>query len=94
VVGVYESGGKYYGFLWSGGTYTTLDVTGSTGTFTQGINNKDQVVGGYAKGGVDYSVEAAPTPEPGTLVSTASAFCLIVAWSWRRRRRPGRETIS
>ena len=40
-----------YGYLLSGGLYTTIDVPGSTSTYAFGINNSGQVVGIYDCGG-------------------------------------------
>jgi len=37
--------------------------------------------------GATFTVDV--IPEPGTLVMTMSAFFLIAAWSWRRRRPTG-----
>src|SRR5205807_504414 len=49
--GLYNGVGGTYGFLYSGGTYTTLDVPAGTGhTFAYGINNAGQIVGYYIAG--------------------------------------------
>jgi probable HAF family extracellular repeat protein len=49
IVGQYQSASGTHGFLYSGGTYTTLDdpsaINGTTKAF--GINNMGQVVGWY-----------------------------------------------
>src|SRR2546426_1157699 len=52
IVGWYEDGsGGLHSFLYSGGTYTTLDHPLATGyTVATGINNKGQIVGYYANG--------------------------------------------
>src|SRR4029077_3389720 len=49
IVGFYvDSSGATHGFLYSGGTYTTLDdPLGTGGTFAQGINDQGQIVGYY-----------------------------------------------
>jgi probable HAF family extracellular repeat protein len=55
VVGIYQApiiGSTYYGFLYSGGSYTTLSDPSSTalngsGTFAYGINASGQIVGYY-----------------------------------------------
>jgi probable HAF family extracellular repeat protein len=39
-----------FGFLYSGGVYTTLNVTGATGTQAYGINNSGNIVGSYSDG--------------------------------------------
>jgi probable HAF family extracellular repeat protein len=38
------------GFLYSGGVYTSLNVTGATGTQAYGINNSGNIVGSYSDG--------------------------------------------
>ena len=51
--GVYNGVGGTHGFLYSGGTYTTLDVGGAgpLGTFAQSINNAGQIAGTYYDAG-------------------------------------------
>ena len=53
VVGYYvDANGQLNGFLYSGGSYTTLDdPAGSQGTVAEGINNSGEIVGYY----YDYS---------------------------------------
>src|SRR5215831_18369799 len=36
-----------HGFLYSGGTFTPIDVPGAFSTAAQGINNNSQIVGSY-----------------------------------------------
>ena len=44
-----------FGFLYSGGNYTPLDVPAGTGhTFAYGINDAGQIVGYYSVGGVNH----------------------------------------
>src|SRR5919206_362905 len=48
IAGYYTaSNGNAYGFLLSGGTYTTIDDPLATGTVPQGINDAGQIVGYY-----------------------------------------------
>src|SRR5438132_11876782 len=48
IVGFYQNAGGFHGFLYSGGTYTTLDDPSATnGTLAQGINAPAQIVGHY-----------------------------------------------
>ncbi len=50
IVGVYEdSSGTFHGFLYSGGTYITLNDPLGTGatTYATGINDAGQIVGYY-----------------------------------------------
>jgi probable HAF family extracellular repeat protein len=56
VVGHYLAAGLYHGFLYSGGTYTTLDAPGATQTQAYGINNVGlgQIVGAYSDGSVNH----------------------------------------
>src|SRR5437016_6116102 len=51
IVGDYDNGTGFHGFLESGGTYTTLDDPLATGgTFANGINDAGQIVGTYVIG--------------------------------------------
>src|SRR5262249_10906831 len=58
IVGSYTAGfpgGGVHGFLYSGGTYTTLDAPGTTNqTAAYGINNAGQIVGAYKVGSVNH----------------------------------------
>ena len=48
IVGAYQDGGGFHGFLLSGGSYTTLDDSLATGgTTASGINDAGQIVGTY-----------------------------------------------
>ncbi len=49
IVGDYaDSSGAVHGFLYSGGSYTTLDdPSGTNGTIAHGINDAGQIVGYY-----------------------------------------------
>jgi probable HAF family extracellular repeat protein len=52
---VINGGSTPQGFLYSGGTYTTIDdplTVGEPATFAQGINDAGQIVGYFAMGGV------------------------------------------
>ncbi len=44
---LFTSVGSLHGFLWAGGAYTTFDFPGAAETFAFGINNLDEIVGGY-----------------------------------------------
>jgi uncharacterized membrane protein len=46
-VGVYRLGGPGNGFLDSGGSYSTVNFPGGTGTHDNGINNAGEIVGQY-----------------------------------------------
>ncbi|MDI1264899.1 MAG: Ig-like domain-containing protein [bacterium] len=49
IVGTYDLGGFFsYGFLYSGGTYTTISVPDAYYTNVFGINNAGDIVGAYA----------------------------------------------
>jgi len=47
IVGRYDIPGSTHAFLYSGGTYTTIDVPNGVGGDAQGINNSGQIVGIY-----------------------------------------------
>jgi probable HAF family extracellular repeat protein len=52
IVGGYTaSGNTDHGFLWQGGTFTTLDVPGAVSTFASDINDAGAIVGGYTASG-------------------------------------------
>lgn len=52
IVGEYSDGSGIHGFLFSGGTYTTLnDPLAPTFTEVFGINGAGQIVGDYVPGG-------------------------------------------
>jgi probable HAF family extracellular repeat protein len=50
IVGYYEDTTGGHGFLLDQGSYTTLDVPGSTWTHANGINDSGQIVGSYGDG--------------------------------------------
>jgi probable HAF family extracellular repeat protein len=50
IVGWYNSTGRGYGFLDTGGSLTTIDVPGAIGTEAYGINDSGQIVGSYYDG--------------------------------------------
>jgi probable HAF family extracellular repeat protein len=55
IVGQYDdAGGTTHGYLLSEGSYTTLDVPGSTLTSANGINDRGQIVGHYRAGGIQH----------------------------------------
>jgi hypothetical protein len=89
VVGIYSIGETEYGFVFSGGTYTTILVPGSDRTQVLGINDSGQLVGDYSVSSIPQTdgFLASPTtvPEPGALISTISALSLFAAWGWRLR---------
>jgi probable HAF family extracellular repeat protein len=80
VVGYYNaSGGAIHGFLYSGGSYTTLDdPLGAGGTYATGINNAGQIVGyfkdvnggihGFLYSGGAYTTIDDPLASGGTYV--------------------------
>jgi probable HAF family extracellular repeat protein len=45
IVGAYYSGGTFNGFLYTNGSYTTLDDPAGTNTRLSGINNAGEIVG-------------------------------------------------
>jgi probable HAF family extracellular repeat protein len=63
IVGWYPDGaGREHGFLFDHGSYTTLDVPGSSATYAQGINASGQIVGYYVDATGTHGFVATPTP--------------------------------
>ena len=71
IVGYYSDGSLFHGFLYSGGTYTTLDFSSNVQTFAEGINAQGQIVGWYN----DF------TRNHGFLYNTASTRRLTIRWA-------------
>ena len=71
IVGGYHTSNGLLGFLYSGGKYTTIDVSGSSSTAAAGINNKGEIVGNYTNSlGVEFGflyIVAAPSFMVGNL---------------------------
>jgi len=61
-----QSMGAPHGFLYSGGTFTTLDVPGSLLTQAFGINDSGEIVGRFVDGTV--------VPEPATWLLLGSGI--------------------
>ena len=91
IVGRYldQTGSRDHGFLYMNGTFTTLDVPGSSDTEATGINNLGQIVGTYyLPGSVTAAVfVATPTPEPSPSVSFTGSLVIFGLLSWRSRRQ-------
>lgn len=91
IVGSGLAGGRYHGWLLSGGAYEIIDVPGLPiwwDTYITGINDRGQMVGVYSdpRNYRPYGFVATPrgaVPEPGTL--SLLAFALPMAWLKRRR---------
>jgi hypothetical protein len=77
-VGSYSGAtGGPHGFLYSGGSFTPIDVPGSTDTFANGINASGQIVGRY---------DPVSVPEPSSLLFLDIAlvgFVGLAAWRWK-----------
>jgi probable HAF family extracellular repeat protein len=52
--GLYNGVGGTHGFLYTGGTYSTLDAPGATRTQAYGINNAGQISGSYSDGTTNH----------------------------------------
>ena len=50
IVGVYSDNTGGHGFLYSDGSYVTLNAPGALDTYAYGINDKGQIVGNYLNG--------------------------------------------
>ena len=63
-MGLYRDADSFHGFLLDvDGTYTTLDVPGSTDTFASGINDGGEIVGYYTDFlGMSHGFLATPVP--------------------------------
>ena len=73
VVGFYQgSDGQDHSFVYSGGTYTTIDPSANSfGSFAKGINDKGQIVGFYEDSTNPGSLASqAPAPKVGLGVDT------------------------
>src|SRR6266446_9063 len=60
-------------------TFTTVDFPGSTDTFARDINNRGEVIGGYALGGVQHGFQLArgeytTIDFPGAVATTPSGI--------------------
>ena len=71
IVGSFDAGGTTHGFLDTGGSFTTIDVPGSSFTIANGINDARQIVGTFESGfAVEHGFLATPVsmvPEPSSL---------------------------
>ena len=75
------------GFLYSDGTYSTLDVPGSIATEAIGINDLGQIVGYYTDAaGNEHGFLATSTPEASTLVLAGIGLLAITGYAWWQRR--------
>jgi PEP-CTERM motif len=67
----------WHGFLYSAGSFTSIDVPGRyRRTFVEGINDAGQIVG--------FSIEA--VPEPGSMLLFGSGLMGVWATALRKRR--------
>jgi hypothetical protein len=84
IVGFYVAGGRQYGFLFSGGQFTSLNfpVSGVRGTIANGINARGEIVGQYAAPVHDAS-NPPPADSPLYCPSAGSAACIKGFYYWR-----------
>jgi hypothetical protein len=72
IVGQYHNASGTHGFLFSGGTYTTIDVPGTRGTALLGINDDGQITGAYTdNNGTHHGFLLTITPDPPPSNTTA-----------------------
>jgi hypothetical protein len=74
------------GFLDRDGSFTTLDVPGSTLTYAFGINDAGQIVGFYFDASGGHGILATSVPEPSTLLLLALGTLGCISWAGRRQR--------
>lgn len=91
IVGQYHLNGNAFGFVYSGGAFTTLHIPGSTATVVPfSVNNSGQLVGLrdgplYPGDTEEHGFLATPAPEPTTLALMGIGITVL---SWFRIRRP------
>jgi hypothetical protein len=76
IAGSYSEGGRFHGFIYTGGALTQVDMPGFENTILHGMNNSGDVVG-YA-----YTIDQ-PIPEPGTGLA---ALFGVMALAFRKSR--------
>jgi probable HAF family extracellular repeat protein len=89
----YNSTGTEHGYVYTGGSFTTIDVPGATGTGAHGINKAGQISGFYIVGNplpaAHGFVATAVVPELSTLaMSLMPAAVGLLTFAIRRRARP------
>ncbi len=84
IVGDYTADNALHGYVFTGGTYISLDHPGAVNTSVSGINNAGQIVGSYMDtNGVYHGFLATPVPLPSAALLLASGFAALV--TTRRR---------
>jgi hypothetical protein len=83
----YGSGAPDHGFVYCGGSFTTIDVPGAFGTEVLGINDAGQIVGlFYDSSGNPGTGFVTTTPVPGAFQLFASGLG-VMGWLARRKKR-------
>jgi hypothetical protein len=93
IVGSFVAGGTFYGFVDTGGSFTTIDVPGASSTQGAfGINDSGQVVGWWFDVTGDHGFVATPVPEPPSSLTLATCLVALLAMAGHRNAPSAHQT--